>query len=298
MSLEDDYQRVSRERPCPVCRKPDWCMVSRDNPAHPSRAICARVESRRRWGEAGWLHELQRNAPPSTRRIRQQPSRRRPRRDFGRMAQEWHEAIQPERLQRLAEQLGVSHDNLRRLGIGWSSSYWAWSFPMFAYANGRLDVVGIRLRHRNGANRSVFGSREGLFIPADSARGSEAEPIGAILRRDWTLFVCEGPTDTAAALDLGFSAIGRPSCTGGTKHVVEYVRRRQPGRVVIVADADEPGQLGAKSLASVIVAYGPQVKVLTPPSRFKDLRGWRQAGVIADEVEAMIDGQDGKGGGP
>ena len=49
-----DWLRVSCRRLCPICGKRDWCMTSADG----SAAICARVESDRRAGEAGYLHRL------------------------------------------------------------------------------------------------------------------------------------------------------------------------------------------------------------------------------------------------
>ena len=56
MMLLDDFARVTRRRPCPVCGKPNWCLVSKGS--EPSKAICQRVESAHRWGDAGWLHDL------------------------------------------------------------------------------------------------------------------------------------------------------------------------------------------------------------------------------------------------
>jgi len=32
--------RVSRRQPCPICGKPDWCLMAEDG----SAAICARIE--------------------------------------------------------------------------------------------------------------------------------------------------------------------------------------------------------------------------------------------------------------
>ena len=58
MNLLNDFARVSARRPCPICGRPDWCLVSRDDQSSPSKAICARVESKRRFGQAGWLHVL------------------------------------------------------------------------------------------------------------------------------------------------------------------------------------------------------------------------------------------------
>src|SRR5262245_60213476 len=41
-------------RPCPVCHKPDWCLVALDG----SAAICQRVTGEKRCGKAGSLHRL------------------------------------------------------------------------------------------------------------------------------------------------------------------------------------------------------------------------------------------------
>lgn len=56
MTLLDDFARVSRAYPCPICGKPDWCLVERGS--HPDRALCARVPSTRPAGQAGWIHLL------------------------------------------------------------------------------------------------------------------------------------------------------------------------------------------------------------------------------------------------
>lgn len=50
------WPRVNKHRPCPVCGRPDWCLVAPNGGA----AICARVESGHVVGTkgAGWLHPL------------------------------------------------------------------------------------------------------------------------------------------------------------------------------------------------------------------------------------------------
>lgn len=52
-----DWLRVTRHRPCPICGRPDWCLFV-GSPTSPEAVICARVESGKRCGEAGWLHQL------------------------------------------------------------------------------------------------------------------------------------------------------------------------------------------------------------------------------------------------
>jgi hypothetical protein len=221
--------------------------------------------------------------------MRSRRSYRQPSRHFGPIAAECQRAIQPDRLQALADDLGLSVVSLQRLGIGWSGAYRAWTFPMFAAACGVLRVDGIRVRRPSGDKLAMTGSRNGLFVPGGLDRHDDAQPIGAIIARDNPLFICEGPTDTAAMLDLGFHAIGRPSCSGGTAHVVALVASMRSPDVVLMADADAPGQRGAAALAKTLSASGVAVRVLTPPSEYKDVRAWKQSGLLADEIIALIE---------
>lgn len=120
----------------------------------------------------------------------------------------------------------------------------------------------------------MFGSKEGLFIP----RYSESDVAA--------LFVAEGATDVAGLWDMGFSHfVGRPSCTGGVRLLCELVRRRGRPEVVIIGDGDKPGQAGANNLASVLVAYSPAVRVITPPDGIKDVRAWLQTGGTRQDVQ-------------
>jgi hypothetical protein len=264
------WRRVSRAHPCPVCGKPNWCAVSADGTA----AICPRVESPKRCGEAGWLHRLA-DAPAGPRRhvrhVRLTPSGP----DLGPLAAEYRAALDAGRRHQLAHQIGVSEASLTALGVGWSAGHGAFSFPM-SDCGGR--TVGIRLRRPDGAKYAVRGGREGLFLPS-----APTSPAGA------PLLVCDGPTDAAALLDLGFGHVaGRPSCTGGVKLLCELVRRRRPGDVVIVADADEPGRRGADSLASVLVCYVLAVRVIVPPGGAKDVREYLRSGGTRADLEAVI----------
>ena len=278
MSKSSTWQRVSKRRPCPVCGKPDWCMSTGPEDS-PTAVICARVESPKRCREAGWLHVLRGDGPawaPWKRsihvavRMMSEPSGGKP--DVAKLADDFRQAAKPEALGRLALTLGVSVESLRRLRVGWSGKNRAWSFPM---SNAAGQVLGIRLRLPNGKKLSVRGGREGLFIP---------EGIGAGDR----LLIAEGPSDTTALLDLRFPAVGRPSCMGGVKLLVELVRKLKPSAVVIVADGDAPGRRGAESLAAALVAYCSEVRTITPPAGVKDAREWKRSGATAAEVEAAI----------
>jgi len=285
MASNSDWQRVSKSRPCPICGKPDWCLFV--GPADfPTAAICARVESEKRCGEAGWFHKLKdtgdcHRTRRRTVRTATKPNGR-PIVDFGAYARQCHLATVPDALRRFGQSVGLSAESLRRLCVGWSARHRAWTFPMSDAAD---HIVGIRLRKPNGRKLAVRGGKEGLFLPADIDHG------GRLL-----ILICEGPTDTAALLDLGFRAVGRPSCTGGTRNLVELVKRLRPEEVVIVGDNDQPdrhgrrpGQDGADRLAANLAAYVPVVRMITPPNGIKHARAWKQAGATAANVQAAID---------
>ena len=55
-----NWTRTSENNPCPICGKPDWCMVSAERPNDPKAVLCCRVGrgASKNLGEAGYLHIL------------------------------------------------------------------------------------------------------------------------------------------------------------------------------------------------------------------------------------------------
>jgi len=263
------WQRASRSHPCPICGKPDWCLFIGPT-EDPMAAICQRIESEKKVGTkgAGWLHRLRDNTLlPEQRKVTVSTSTPSPV-DFDAMASACRRELGQNGRCMLAAELGVMADSLERLHVGWSPRQRAYTFPMRdAFAAAR----GIRLRGTDGRKWSVRGGHEGLFMPHN-------------LVADDLLVVCEGPTDTAALLDIGFEAVGRPSCTGGAKLLEELIRSCRPSEVVIVADHDAPGKRGAISLASSLVMFARNVRIVYPPGGIKDAREWRRQGAIRSDV--------------
>jgi hypothetical protein len=209
-------------------------------------------------------------------------------RDWRRFVGDCEAAIGDGRLDALAGELDVSAESLRRLRVGWSGEHGAWTFPMF---DAEGQVLGVRLRGRDGRKWAVRGGREGLFIARfddGSAGGGDAPAHAAGEENSPALVVCEGPTDAAALIDLGFRVVGRPSCSGGVRLIVDLVQRPRPGDVAILADGDPPGLRGAFNLASVLAVYVPCVRVATPPDGVKDARAWKIAGATHDDVRRRI----------
>ena len=271
---QGDWQRTSRSHPCPICGKPDWCMFA--GPANdPTAAICQRIESTKPVGTkgAGWLHVFRADNWIPT-RIRRHVVYSTPPTDvnFSELAGKCAATLGPDYRKSLSLSLGVSQKSLSRLGAGWPVEHKAYSFPM-SDADG--NVCGIRLRNSFGRKWAVKGSRQGLFLPAS------LDCVDLLL-------ICEGPTDTAAILDLGFEAVGRPSCSGGVLLLIDLVRKQQPQNVVIVADHDAPGKRGAHCLATSLAPYVPAVRIISPPIGVKDARQWRCQGATHWAVMAAI----------
>jgi len=268
------WPRVSKDHPCSICGRPDWCLVSPDGDA----AICPRIEqgSLKHIEDSGWLHILN-PSKASERRPRGFTicvDDDTPRPGFARLAGQYVGDMTPGRLQWLAGRLGVSGCSLQRLHVGWMGRG-RFSFPMSA-PDGQL--IGIRVRTGKGRKFCIAGSRNGLFVPVGlSGKGP--------------LLLAEGPTDCAAGLDLDFDCIGRPNANSRVAMTARICRGRD---VVIIADNDPkldgrcPGLEGAIKLAERLVFKCPSVHIILPPVECKDLRGWKCAGLTRNQLSTYI----------
>ncbi len=266
-----EWIRTSRDKPCPICGKSDWCSFSADGEV----ANCMRIAegSFKTTRDEGYIHRLKDSQAPRVKRFTRSISLA-PCTDMRDLAKKNCEAGRKkcELIQNLADQLMVPLWTLDRLQCGWHEDKRAFSFPMMNATGG---ITGIRLRALSGEKFAVTGSRDGLFIPTATKYKER-------------LLICEGPTDCAAILSLGFSVIGRPSCTGGKRQIIQIVRKHRPEQVVVVADSDEAGQKGADRLAFLLCLHVSDVRMITPPEEIKDARAWVNAGAVQHHVEAVI----------
>ena len=203
-----------------------------------------------------------------------------------RFARDAYERIDRETRRWLAQWIYVSESALISLRIGLTSDRRCTTWPM---RNASGEIVGVRiatLPWTDGATAkwSRRGSQSGLFVPRENVNGQR------IPGEETRLFICEGESDTAAAVSLGLWAIGRASANASTYFVQKYVERLLPKRLTIIADHDSPGQRGARQLAKAMCASlpdsVPNVEVVQPPGSGMDLRDWIADGANQNDIRS------------
>lgn len=291
------YARVSRSHPCPVCGKPDYCTIREDGLA----AKCCRVhdgKTARKSGEDGagrWtIHKLDNavEAPAVMPSVPKMTIER-----ATQLAKNCCERMPKSRLTQLSDLLGISAEVLKLMRLGWIPASGlrqvktadrghagAWTFPM---RNAAGQITGLRTRFPDGEKRAISGSVSGLFMDCEmSAGGARLQPC---------VMVVEGPTDCAAGVQLGIPTIGRPSNTSGAGDVANWCKANESGRIVLIADRDEPGSraqentaMGIAQMRDAASRVGIPCRVIIP-RQHKDLREYVNAGGTKDALMRHIE---------
>jgi len=223
-----------------------------------------RVQSDKPAKSGGWMHSQRELSPfplPQRRPTCPQP----PQINARKLMREWSVDTTTAALDEFAASLGLSTPSVTAVGAAWSAMHAAWAFPM---CDGYGNIVGIRLRNERG-KFAVRGSRQGIFVTGERSQA--------------VLFVCEGPTDTAAAVELGLFALGRPNCCCGGAEIKAYIRRLGVGRAVIISDNDKPGLDGARKVGSELKL---PFAIYIPPA--KDVRDFVRLGGTRAMIENTL----------
>ena len=261
--MHDEWLRVSRARPCVQCGKPDWCTYTQAGVV-----CCMRIESDKPAANGGWIHNATtRPLAASTARPKRKAGYDTPDFDAALWWATARTAATAELLKPWADRLGLPLP-----AVDWTGGCTVGEMLCFPMHDGEGNVCGIRTRDQNGNKRAVTGSKAGVFLATVQAADE--------------VVICEGPTDAAAALALGYEPIGRPSCTGSERHVADTLKRWDVEQATVCADADGPGMAGAERLRDVLRAARVRVRLVTPGGH-KDLRDWLKAGATRVVVEAM-----------
>lgn len=276
LQMSAKWTTVNEDRPCEICRKADWC-TCREDVAHCMRT----TEAPEGWRliklcTHGAIFCPDIDKPES---FSQAPNARL---SWKVKAEGFQAALTTEKLNKLADNLGVTPASLREIGAGWNHHKHLYTFPE---RNGRLEIIGIGTRRlADGEKKCIKGSARGLVT-------------SSTLDRSRLLLVAEGPSDTAAGLAVHLQVIGRPSACGGVEHLTELLEPWD-GEVVILGENDRketgdwPGRIGAIRVAAALARrMARPIRWSLPPREHKDLRAWIQAVLPespSDEDRAVV----------
>lgn len=215
---------------CPICHRKDWCLIAEDG----SAAICSRIEkgSVKRVGEAGYLHILSDKFEPKKYEVAPAP-------DIN-----WNTLVTVQAVKLLSKrkafgefckQTGINPIAALRFNMGYADGWM--TTPLYREAN---VISGIHKR-KDSFKRMVKHSKLGVFVPS-----------AFFQYKCRALAVTEGFTDTVAAIQYGFNAIGKFNSHCGDEWVSYYARHIKCERVLIFADNDDIGREGAEKTKKYI----------------------------------------------
>ncbi|MBM4461761.1 MAG: DUF3854 domain-containing protein [Chloroflexi bacterium] len=305
-AIVSKWVRVNRHNPCPVCGKPDWCLVSGDGKA----AICARIESDKPAGNkgAGWLHKLDATMPlpplPTFRPDPKQTPKAAPDvldKTYNALLEELQlSAIHRASLQRRgltdAQIDSLCYRTLPPTGRGKliirleTRSVRLAGVPGFYLEAGQCQLagpVGILIPVRDIKKRIV-----GLQVRCDEVGGgkykwlsskgfnagcSPGAPVhvAGLVSNDSEMWITEGPLKAdIAALKLGHLVLAVPG-VGNWRGVIPIVRQLRPKRIVIAFDEDKNRnttvRLHLDTLAAFLIRFGLRTFEADWDTRFKGL---------------------------
>ncbi|KKM77853.1 hypothetical protein LCGC14_1365880 [marine sediment metagenome] len=247
---------------CPICNKPDWCMVTDDGTA----AICSRKSkgSVKKVDKVGWLHILG-NFKPQKYEVPEKPFV-----DWNKWAVKFAKQLieNREAFGKLCRTININPISALRFYIGWHKNWL--TIPIYSLSR---TVSGIQRRQGN-TKRYMKHSGMGVFVPSAFFQ----DPSD-------TLAVCEGWTDTVTALEYGYNAIGKVNAYVGNEEVIMFAKTHPSvKRVIIFADnnQDGVGLAGAEETAKLLLEAEFETKIVLTPH--KDLRACKQKGMTLNEI--------------
>jgi P4 family phage/plasmid primase-like protien len=146
----------------------------------------------------------------------------------------------------------------------------------------------ICIRVKEGARRPMKLG----FLHVRKSEGDIRSEASALANNGGPVLIVEGMSDTAAAMDMGFDAVGRPSNLACMDMLGDLVRGRS---LVIIGENDkksdgrEPGREGALAAFQTLKRVCGDVTWIMPPEHIKDLRAWRvKYGLTADALMTYV----------
>lgn len=260
-----EWREVSKQSPCPICDKPDWCGTTTDGAVRCMREQVAPPGWRiMKVVDAHGGTVFARDDGTAQHRSNEKAAKvAKAGRNWTAAADHYGMTVTDDQVKGMADKLGVKPEALRAIGIGWKADERCYTFPE---KDAGKNTLGINRRFDDGSQRFIKGGHRGLIIP----RGIDDLPDPVL--------IVEGASDTAAALSMGLNAVGRPSNRSGSDQLAKLLEGRE---VIVVGEWDMkqsgnwPGRDGAFAVAQQLAdTWGKPTHWALPPDNAKDVREW------------------------
>lgn len=253
-----------------------------------------RVESNRpapsrKDGTPAWVHDIQ-GAGMDRRIVKQSAKRKKTTEQLLEIVQDafWDSKAEEAR-KKVADELGVSVRALESMRVGYADDSYG-EHTIWPCRSHDSTIIGAVRRYGDGKKLALRGGSIGLFYSMQQDKLSKC-PI----------LIVEGGSDVAAAYTIGFSAIGRPSNTGGADLILamnlshplvvmgenDFEPSRRGGVPSCPVDCDgcahcHPGMFGAKKTAERLGCGW-----VLPPPGCKDLRDVLAQGRVSEFLQIV-----------
>ena len=243
------WRKVTKDKPCPVCGKSDWCAWSSEGDVLRCMRGGRTPDGMRHWRDdrnGGVLFKQDSHDHATRHRPVVKPTATSSATDWPVMMGSLRAKLTDERLAELAQATSLPVAAWAQLSPGWADADdlktlraggegWADDRPTGAWAfaehrgDGRVVGAGLRTTDgRKGAPASSTGARRGLVVPANLH--DLPDPVLCV----------EGASDVAACAALGLTAVGRPSNRAGADDLADLL----DGRDVLVVGERDGGLAG------------------------------------------------------
>jgi hypothetical protein len=146
----------------------------------------------------------------------------------------------------------------------------------------RYEPKGFRQRRPTGKNAWIWNLKGVQRVLYRLPELTKAVAEGRVI------FVVEGEKDTDRLWQLGLAATTNPG--GAGKWRSEYSEFLRAANVVILPDADQPGQAHAEQSAASIHRLAASVKIVALPNlpQKSDVSDWLEAGGSAEQLSEIV----------
>ena len=251
--------KVSASRPCPICRKPDWCLVAPDG----SSTICQRVQSDKKAGNAGWLHVIK-------------------------------GATTTKEVANSADTAKADNKAAAKLYTSASDAISALSFHrgqptrIDTYRDGTGQVVGKVLRWDTADDKTFLPLRrspDGWTCEAMPAPRPLFD-LPTLLDTTDTVFVGEGEKVAGALAGIGLTCTTSPGGAKSASSADWSALKDRP--IVVLPDNDAPGLQYAVDVAAILHGKAKSIKIVQLPGLEAkgDIVDWLQ--IPGNDKDALL----------